>query len=233
MKLKYALALLFSLIFVACGESPITSMVEDADDVAYEADHLEANSRLSAERERDRYSSLRAMRSSSSSSDCYPSYYSSSSVRSSSSYSSSSSAYPYLLVPKVMTFTLTDYEQISAGWDGGSSKKDGDPRIKFKIFVLDSYQDTLKKFTSKTLLSKNDIGSWSGRVSEVFDIPAGSEDIWVCPVVEDSDLAFDDDYSSGYCFGRYDIGKLESREVVYQNDYASTKYDLYWEWYLY
>ncbi|MCF0217237.1 MAG: hypothetical protein HUK21_12320 [Fibrobacteraceae bacterium] len=249
MKWIYGLVLFFSLFLAACDSSPLASMEDDMEEIADEAAYRERESKRSAENEKARHSSSSSRYSSSSSVQyCYDTYgyyvvcgsssstrYSSSSREyySSSSYSSSSLSYDYLLEPKIMRLTLTYYEQIKAGLDGTSSYTDGDPRIKFKIHVLDSYGDTLKTFTSKTLLSKDDTGYWTGSQSDVFDIPAGVKRIWVCPIVTDSDVMFDDDYSSNYCYGRNLVGLLEPKEIVYQSDYENKNCNLDWNWYLY
>lgn len=155
-------------------------------------------------------------------------------VSSSSSYrsSSSSSATAYLTRSKTMKLTLTYYKQKSSGWDlGGSS--DGDPSISFVLYFIYSGGGDSTKVSTGTLLSLQDQGSWTGSKSSTLTIPMYIEDVKICPNVIDKDVLSNDDYSSGYCYNKYNIGYLDSYSTVYQSDYYSSHYELEWEWYLY
>lgn len=144
-------------------------------------------------------------------------------------YSSSSKRY-YTEEAKTLKFTLTNYEQLVKFDD--ESLSDGDPKISFTINLVNITGDTTKKSTG-TMLSLSNQGSWSGTMDLTFSVPANTERISVCPKVLDVDVLFDDDYSSGYCYYRNSVGRLDDYEKVYQSDYESEKYDLEWEWYLY
>lgn len=154
-------------------------------------------------------------------------------VSSSSSYrSSSSSATAYLTRSKTMKLTLTYYKQKSSGWDlGGSS--DGNPSISFVLYFIYSGGGDSTKVSTGTLLSLQDQGSWIGSKSSTLTIPMYIEDVKICPNVIDKDFLSNDDYSSGYCYTKYNIGYLDSYSTVYQSDYYSSHYELEWEWYLY
>ena len=154
-------------------------------------------------------------------------------VSSSSSYrSSSSSATAYLTRSKTMKLTLTYYKQKSSDWDlGGSS--DGDPSISFVLYFIYSGGGDSTKVSTGTLLSLQDQGSWTGSKSSTLTIPMYIEDVKICPNVIDKDVLSNDDYSSGYCYNKYNIGYLDSYSTVYQSDYYSSHYELEWEWYLY
>lgn len=146
--------------------------------------------------------------------------------------SSSSSATAYLTRSKTMKLTLTYYKQKSSGWDlGGSS--DGDPSISFVLYFIYSGGGDSTKVSTGTLLSLQDQGSWTGSKSSTLTIPMYIEDVKICPNVIDKDVLSNDDYSSGYCYNKYNIGYLDSYSTVYQSDYYSSHYELEWEWYLY
>ena len=146
--------------------------------------------------------------------------------------SSSSSATAYLTRSKTMKLTLTYYKQKSSGWDlGGSS--DGDPSISFVLYFIYSGGGDSTKVSTGTLLSLQDQGSWIGSTSSTLTIPMYIEDVKICPNVIDKDALSNDDYSSGYCYTKYNIGYLDSYSTVYQSDYYSSHYELEWEWYLY
>ncbi len=144
-------------------------------------------------------------------------------------YSSSSASY-YTEKAKSLTFTLTYYKQRVMFDEYGLN--DGDPEISFKLKFVNITGDTTTKSTG-LLLDLSDQGSWSGTKSKTFAVPANTEKIYVCPSVIDEDVLFDDDYSSGYCYYRSNIGYLGDYEEVYQSDYESSKYYLEWNWYLY
>ena len=141
----------------------------------------------------------------------------------------------HTLTEKTMKFTLTYYKQKSADWDGisaGGSYSDGDPTISFSIYFIASGGQTTSKSTGN-LLSLQDQGSWSGSKTSTFDVPIGTQDIKICPNVIDKDAFDNDNMSSGYCYTKYNVGKLGDYVDVEQEDYNSSKYELEWEWYLY
>lgn len=144
-------------------------------------------------------------------------------------YSSSSASY-YTETAKTLKFTLTYYKQ-RVKFDE-SSLTDGDPEISFKLKFVNITGDTTTKYTG-LLLDLSNQGSWSGAKSTTFAVPANTGKIYVCPSVIDEDAFFDDDYSSGYCYYRSNIGYLGDYTTVEQSDYESSKYYLEWEWYLY
>lgn len=144
-------------------------------------------------------------------------------------YSSSSSApKPYLESSKSLKFTLT-YFYTSSYWDGLGY---GDPEISFTIYAITS-EGFEQKITTGTILDKDDTQIWSGSASVTRTIPALTDTIKVCPKVIDADVSFNDDYSSGYCYGISHVGYLEDYDVQYQSDYRNTDCTVKWNWYLY
>jgi hypothetical protein len=136
---------------------------------------------------------------------------------------------------KTMKFTLTYYKQKSADWDGisaGGSYSDGDPTISFSIYFIASGGQTTSKSTGN-LLSLQDQGSWSGSKTTYFEVPIGTQDIKICPNVIDKDAFDNDNMSSGYCYTKYNVGKLGDYVDVEQEDDYASKYELEWEWRLY
>ena len=163
--------------------------------------------------------------------------YSSSSISSSSSdaetsSSSSSSAYYYTVEVKTIVLELTYFEQLSEDWDG-DGEDDGDPEISFTIRCASSVNGTTDTLSTGIMLDESNVGTWSGSETFTGTVPVGTDTIWVCPEVVDGDWLFDDDKSSGYCYGRANVGYIEDYDVYSFSDYKSSDYELYWNWYLY
>ena len=178
------------------------------------------------------FSELEDGANSSSSGDYWYGYSSSSYGYSYGNYSSGSfSAADCITTAKALVFTLTYYKQISAGWDGTSKYTDGDPRVSFTIYFIQS-DGSKTEYDTDRMLSEENIGSWSGNVTVETTAPAYTYAIEVCPKVIDSDLLINDDKSSNACYTRNAIGLLDSNEIVSQTDTYSSDYILKWEWYL-
>lgn len=234
--MKLLLGLLFVLCLYGCGD------IESPQSINVYVETVDENGDLPANKSSS--SSLRIERSSSSvwqpySSSRYSSisYRSSSSYFSSSSYSSSSSARQvYLSEDMQMELTLTYYHQLKS-YEGTSSKTDGDPIIYFSVVATDYEGDTLASVkTSKIFNSRSDktnISVWSGDSSVFLTLPRDTYAVSVCPIVYDYDPLSDDKMSSGYCYIQYQVGLLESREKVYQEDEKASYYELEWSWNLY
>lgn len=243
--MKLLLGLLLVLCLYGCGdiESPHSTNVY-VETVDENGELLTKKSSSSSFRVKSSSSSVLSSSSfSSSSSSRYSSSrysssrYSSSYYRSSSSYSSSSSAwFEYLSKDMQMELTLTYYHQLKS-YEGTSSKTDGDPIIYFSVVATDYEGDTLASVkTSKIFNSRSDktnISVWSGDSSVFLTLPRDTYAVSVCPIVYDYDPLSDDKMSSGYCYIQYQVGLLESREKVYQEDEKASYYELEWSWNLY
>ncbi|MBR4679855.1 MAG: hypothetical protein IKP03_01925 [Fibrobacter sp.] len=142
--------------------------------------------------------------------------------------SSSSSAVYYLTTAKSMKVTLTYYKQLSSNWDGLDNA--GDPEVSFTIYT---YSDGVlgQTINTTTFIDKQDTRLWSGTVTKSYTINKGTDQIKICPKVIDEDISEHDNYSSGKCFTKSNIGYLKSTDVMEHEDYNSN-YDLEWEWYL-
>lgn len=233
--MKLLLGLLLVLCLYGCGdiESPHSTNVY-VETVDENGELLTKKSSSSSFRVK---SSSSSVRSSSSFSYFSSSRYSSSYYLSSSSYSSSSSAWlEYLSEDMQMELTLTYYHQLKS-YEGTSSKTDGDPIIYFSVVATDYEGDTLASVkTSKIFNSRSDktnISVWSGDSSVFLTLPRDTYAVSVCPIVYDYDPLSDDKMSSGYCYIQYQVGLLESREKVYQEDEKASYYELEWSWNLY
>lgn len=233
--MKLLLGLLLVLCLYGCGdiESPHSTNVY-VETVDENGELLTKKSSSSSFRVK---SSSSSVRSSSSFSYFSSSRYSSSYYLSSSSYSSSSSAWlDYLSKSMQMELTLTYYHQLKS-YEGTSSKTDGDPIIYFSVVATDYEGDTLASVkTSKIFNSRSDktnISVWSGDSSVFLTLPRDTYAVSVCPIVYDYDPLSDDKMSSGYCYIQYQVGLLESREKVYQEDEKASYYELEWSWNLY
>ena len=180
-----------------------------------------------------------------SSSSSYTNYYSSSSKKLSSSsyrsnYSSSSTkntsnSTTYITTSKTIKLTLTYFKQTTPDWDNVLSLgtyTDADPRISFKIEFRD-YNGKKTTHTTKNLLEKQDTGLWSGQIDYTTTVPAYTDTLYIYPQIIDADVLDNDNYSSGYGYGYYHIGKLANYEVRYESDYENKKCTLKWEWFLY
>lgn len=250
------IALAASMFLTACSdESPFSKAEDDLDDIRDEAnsdyddkDNEKVKCRYGESSHSDEwccdYYGYQCSYDLSSSS-----YRSSSSFRSSSSYRQSSSStktdylseYDYLTSSMTMNFTLTYYRQTVCSMEGKGSKScnydDGDPKISFKLIFVKSTGDSTTYSTSDKLGKKwfyyDNTGEWEGKQSFTVNVPAYTEIIRVCPTVLDDDFTFDDDMSSGYCYYISNVGSLEYREVVEQQDYQNNNCELEWEWYLY
>lgn len=130
---------------------------------------------------------------------------------------------------KTLHFTVTEYHQGSDEWEPLGDP--GDPEIYFKIYT---YKNGAQADALSTgyLLDLTDKTAWSGTKSVALSISSGVDSLKVCPHVIEEDVFVNDDYSSGNCFSEGKLGKLEDYRYVYQYD-ITTKYSLYWEWYLY
>lgn len=140
-------------------------------------------------------------------------------------------SYSYLTTSKTLTFTLTEYKQVTSNWDALDDP--GDPMISFSINTYDQYNALLKSFSTGVLLNKNNTRYWTGTSSTTITIPIYTYKIEVCPKVIDDDILDDDNYSSGKCYSVTSVGYLDDYKIEKQNDYNSSNYKLYWEWYLY
>ncbi|MEE1276697.1 MAG: hypothetical protein UHC59_06875 [Fibrobacteraceae bacterium] len=131
---------------------------------------------------------------------------------------------------KTLHFTVTDYYQGSYEWDGLDDP--GDPKIYFNIYT---YKNGAKDQSLSTgyLLELKNKTAWSGTKSVALTINSGVDSLEVCPRVIDEDVLSNDNYSSGYCFLKGKLGKLDDYRDVYQYDEKTNKYSLYWQWYLY
>lgn len=252
-KFAFLLSLAFCGLFSACSDDNPFAQSEDAlddmqDEAYWEQQRWKKSSSSAAAYEAcyygtstrsnswccyefglrcDRYSS--SSRSSSSSWD-WDWYYSSSSSSSRYTYSSSSSQHYYLTEAKVLYFTLTYYKQ-EVKMDG-IDLYDGDPEISFS-FTFTKTSGATSTATSGTLLDLQETGYWSGTKTITLTVPSNTETISVCPKVIDEDVLFNDDYSSGYCYNRLNVGYLDDYETVYQTDSKNTNLTLKWKWYLY
>lgn len=130
---------------------------------------------------------------------------------------------------KTLHFTVTEYHQGSDEWEPLDDP--GDPEIYFKIYT---YKNGAQADALSTgyLLDLTDKTAWSGTKSVALSISSGVDSLKVCPHVIEEDVFVNDDYSSGNCFSEGKLGKLGDYRYVYQYD-ITTKYSLYWEWYLY
>ena len=238
-----SLALVASIFLTACSEvNPFSRAEENLDDMKSNANSdYDDEDDMSEKYSSSSYRSSSSFRSSSS-------YRSSSSFRSSSSYRQSSSStktdylseYDYLTTSMTMNFTLTYYKQTVCSMEGKGSKScnydDGDPKISFKLVFVKTTGDSTTYSTSDKLGKKwfyyDNTGEWDGRKSFTVNVPAYTEIIRVCPTVLDDDFSFDDDMSSGYCYGMSNVGLLGYHEVVYESDMYNKNCELEWEWYL-
>lgn len=151
------------------------------------------------------------------------SYYGYQCSYSSSSYTSESKK------EKKMQLTLTYYLQNK------TSGEDRDPEISFKIYTLNDDGDTLQSLKTEQLTDWDNVTFSDVRImASPLTIAAGVAKIFVCPIIIDDDgLLGSQDLSSGYCYGRNNVGTLKDQDVVKQSDYENTKSELEWEWYLY
>ena len=229
--ISWVVSLLMLAFLGACAdESPVNSLEEEIADDKYDV-QTEINS------DKNNYYS--------SSSYYYDnSYYSSSSSVSESekcrlgtsskaaSYCCSSYGYQCVALQEAKTlyFTVTDYYQGSYEWDALDDP--GDPEIYFNIYT---YKDgaQAQSLSTESLLDLKNKTAWSGTKSVALTINSGVDSLKVCPHVIDEDVLSNDDYSSGYCFSKGKLGKLDDYEYVYQYDEKTNKYSLYWQWYLY
>jgi hypothetical protein len=131
---------------------------------------------------------------------------------------------------KTLHFTVTGYYQGSYEWDGLDDP--GDPKIYFNIYTYKNGAKAQSLSTGYLLELKNKT-AWSGTKSVALTINSGVDSLEVCPRVIDEDVLSNDDYSSGYCFLKGKLGKLDDYRDVYQYDEKTNKYSLYWQWYLY
>lgn len=257
MSIKLNSILFASLFFFACTDESPTSIVQE-NISKKEEQQKEEDCRYGTSRYSDSWCctnyGYQCKQSSSSkkySSSSYTGYYySSSSAKSSSSrkYSSSSyhsssskknsssSAFNYLTESKNMKITLTYFKQVTPDWDNILNNKnytDGDPRIFFELNFIDS--NGKKTSTNTTdLLKETNVGEWSGRVSYTATVPMFTDTISVRPRVIDIDDLINDDYSSGYIYYRYNVGKnLKDNQVFYESDTENKNCIVKWEWYLY
>lgn len=205
MNTKILSAAFFTAILCACSSNSSTSPFDDA-----ETKNSSSYS-SSSYRDRDDYSSDPFQES-----------------------SSSSEQSTYLTTYKTLYFALTDYEQL-VSMDPNDTKKNhtkGDPEISFALSFKTASGNILKDSTG-LLLDLKDTGSWTGTKSVVIIVPIGTETISVCPKVIDEDAFADDNYSSGYCYERSNVGLLDNNEKVYQSDSENKNCSLEWYWYLY
>jgi hypothetical protein len=130
---------------------------------------------------------------------------------------------------KKMQLTLTYYLQNK------TSGEDRDPEISFKIYTLNDADDTLQSLKTEQLTDWDNVTFSDVRImAPPLTIAAGVAKIFVCPIIIDDDgLLGSQDLSSGYCYGRNNVGTLKDKDVVKQSDYENTKSELKWEWYLY
>ena len=130
---------------------------------------------------------------------------------------------------KKMQLTLTYYLQNK------TSGEDRDPEISFKIYTLNDDGDTLQSLKTEQLTDWDNVTFSDVRImAPPLTIAAGVAKIFVCPIIIDDDgLLGSQDLSSGYCYGRNNVGTLKDQDVVKQSDYENTKSELEWEWYLY
>ncbi|MEE1068022.1 MAG: hypothetical protein UH678_05960 [Fibrobacteraceae bacterium] len=130
---------------------------------------------------------------------------------------------------KKMQLTLTYYLQNK------TSGEDRDPEISFKIYTLNDADDTLQSLKTGQLTDWDNVTFSDVRImASPLTIAAGVAKIFVCPIIIDDDgLLGSQDLSSGYCYGRNNVGSLKDQDVVKQSDYENTKSELEWEWYLY
>lgn len=151
------------------------------------------------------------------------SYYGYQCSYSSSSYTSESKK------EKKMQLTLTYYLQNK------TSGEDRDPEISFKIYTLNDDGDTLQSLKTEQLTDWDNVTFSDVRImASPLTIAAGVAKIFVCPIIIDDDgWLGSQDLSSGYCYGRNNVGALKDQDVVKQSDYENTKSELEWEWYLY
>lgn len=137
----------------------------------------------------------------------------------------------YTTKSRSMQLELTKYAQVTSNWDGLNNA--GDPRISFTVKFYDQYDNLIRSTSTGILLSQDDVRNWSGSKTAKLTVPTDTYEILVCPSVIDKDVTSDDNMSSGYCYSVSKIGTLANNVVQSQSDYNSSKYNLYWNWYLF
>jgi hypothetical protein len=119
--------------------------------------------------------------------------------------------------------TLNEYKELSS-LDPPLGK--GDPRISFRVRSY-SKGVLFNNVTTKILLSEDDISEWKGTARDIVDIHTTADSVIVNPIVIDSDVASDDDYSpnGAYVTGPFTNGKTYNN-ITRQNTYVSVTFGL-------
>ena len=147
-------------------------------------------------------------------------------------YYSSSSVTAYLTEKKILNFQFTSYEQLIESCETLGKFSDCDPIVKFDIIYKDRNETVLRTKATGTLLSGEDLAKWTGKKTVRDTVPIGTAMIYVKPYVYDADPLVNESLSSGYSYGRTNIGYLENEEVIKQSDYENEDVALEWYWYL-
>ena len=133
---------------------------------------------------------------------------------------------------KILNFQFTSYEQLIESCETLGKFSDCDPIVKFDIIYKDRNETVLRTKATGTLLSGEDLAKWTGKKTVRDTVPIGTAMIYVKPYVYDADPLVNESLSSGYSYGRTNIGYLENEEVIKQSDYENEDVALEWYWYL-
>jgi hypothetical protein len=130
---------------------------------------------------------------------------------------SSSSALP----PNALVITLTAYKELSALDPTGYE----DPRVSFRV------RKKKKKIlqadaTTKLLLNKDDITSWTGIARDTVTIRTFADSVIVNPIVLDADAFSNDDYSPSGVYVTKFVNGSAYNNIEGKNSYVSVTYDL-------
>jgi len=179
----FLLLLLLNLQIIGCGEDSVSVSAYD-DGITY----------LSSENEWEvSSSSIRNY----SSSSVSPYFYSSSSTTSVSEDKS-------LARLTMLILKLTYYKEYGTH---DALENNADPRIYFYIETY-SQSRSVAKDTTKLMLSKSNIQTWSGTIADTLYIRAGVDSLVITPKVFDSDLLVNDDISPGYKYYWYQLSNI-------------------------
>ena len=163
---------------------------------------------------------------SSTSTDDWPTYYSSSAE---SNYKDEAESFLYKGFSVEIDLTL--FKQVTDNWEKMNSHKgnyyDGDPAIAFYIKTFSDYKlvDSVKTDVFKP---GTDLGKWVGHEYFTKSFSGGVNKIYICPeVYERNVLEPNVFHSSGYCYIIHDAGDKVGTPIM-QNDSYATDCELEW-----